>query len=67
MTRGKGRSKIGDARNEIAASKPEGTQDIEGEKNFKKSEKKVLTKRRSWGILQKLSQKSGGESTLKTI
>ena len=60
MTRGGERSKIGDVRNEIAASKPKETQDIEGEKNFKKSEKKVLTKRRSCDILTKLSRKNGG-------
>ena len=58
MTRGRIRSKIGGVRDEIGESGPEETQDIEVEKNFKKSEKKVLTKRKSCGILQKLSRKT---------
>ena len=62
MTREEKRSKIGDVRNEIAGSEPKETQDIEGEKNFKKSEKKVLTKRESCGILQKLSRKTGSKA-----
>ena len=67
LTREGRRSKIGDVRDEIAMSGPEETQDIGAEKKFRKSEKKVLTKRRSCDILQKLSRKTGSKSTLKTI
>ena len=45
LTKGGSRSKIGDVRDEIAMSGPEETQDIGAEKKFRKSEKKVLTKR----------------------
>ena len=58
MTNGGERSNISDVRDEIGESGSEETQDIEVEKNFKKSEKKVLTKRKSCGILQKLSRKT---------
>ena len=61
MTTEKGRSKIGDVRGENSGVKTLKAQDIEGEKNFKKSEKKVLTKRMSCGILQKLSRKTAAK------
>ena len=61
LTTGEERSKIGDVRGKIAALRPWKTQDIGVEKNFRKSEKKVLTKRRSCGILQKLSRKTTGK------